>query len=123
MYVGVDISVCAELWFSHLSRVQLFATPWTLACLASLPMGFPKQEYLSGLPFPTPGDLPNPEVKLTSPALAGGFFTTEPPGKPQCAEWAGTIQRRIARVYRAVCGSRSILIWQWSAFLHVFWVS
>ena len=66
MYVGVDISVCAELWFSHLSRVQLFATPWTLACLASLPMGFPKQEYLSGLPFPTPGDLPNPEVKPAS---------------------------------------------------------
>ena len=48
-------------------------------------MGFPRQEYWSGLPFPTPGDLPDPEIELTSlasPALAGGFFTTEPPGKP-----------------------------------------
>ena len=47
-------------------------------------MGFPRQEYSSGLPFPSPGDLPNPGIKLTSPvspALAGGFFTTEPPGK------------------------------------------
>ena len=48
-------------------------------------MGFPKQEYWSGLPFPSPGNLPNPGIKPTSlgsPALAGGVFTTEPPGKP-----------------------------------------
>jgi len=45
-------------------------------------MGFPRQEYWSGLPFPSPGDLPNPEIKLMSPMLAGRFFTTEPPGKP-----------------------------------------
>ena len=44
-------------------------------------MGFPRQEYWSGLPFPSPGDLPNPEIKPTSPASAGRFFTTEPPGK------------------------------------------
>ena len=43
-------------------------------------MGFPGQEYWSGLPFPSPGDIPDPEIKLISPALAGGFFTTEPPG-------------------------------------------
>ena len=45
-------------------------------------MGFSRQEDWSGLPFPSPGDLPDPGVKPTSPALAGGFFTTEPPGKP-----------------------------------------
>ena len=64
-----------------LSCVQLFATPWTVDCQAPLSW----QEYQSGLPFPTPGDLPNPGIKpisLASPALAGGFFTTVPAGKP-----------------------------------------
>ena len=46
-------------------------------------MGFPRQEYWSGLPFPSPGDLPDPGIEPMSPALAGGFFTTEPPGKPK----------------------------------------
>ena len=62
-----------------LSRVRLFATPWTGACQAPLSMGFFRQEYWSGLPFPPPGDLPNPgtePMSLESPALAGGFFTT-----------------------------------------------
>ena len=62
-----------------LSRVQLFATPWTVAQQAPLSMGFPRQEYWSGLPFPPPGDLPHPETKPTShmsPALASGFFLT-----------------------------------------------
>ena len=65
-----------------LSHVRLFATPWTIVHQAPLSMGFPRQEYWSGLPFSTPGDLPDPGIKLTSPALAGGFFTTEPSGKP-----------------------------------------
>ena len=59
-----------------------FVTPWTVARQASLSMGFPKQEYWSGLPFPPPGDLPNPGMELMSSALAGGFFNTEPPRKP-----------------------------------------
>ena len=46
-------------------------------------MEFSRQEYWSRLPFPSPGDLPNPEIETTFPALAGGFFTTEPPGKPR----------------------------------------
>ena len=58
-------------------------TPWTLAHQASLSMGISRQEYWSGLPFPTPGDLPDPGIKPTSPTLAGRFFTTEPAGKPQ----------------------------------------
>ena len=79
-----------ELSSSHmgmwvLSRVQLFATPWTVAHQAPLSMGFYRQEYWSGLPFPSPRDLPNPRIKPTSiasPALAAGFFTTELLGKP-----------------------------------------
>ena len=55
--------------------------PMDCAYRASLPTEFSRQAYGSGLPFPTPGDLPNPGIKLASPALAGGFFTTEPPGK------------------------------------------
>ena len=58
-----------------------FATPWTAACQAPLSMGFLWQEYWSGLPFPSRGDLPDPGIEPTSPASAGGFFTTEPPGK------------------------------------------
>ena len=64
---------------SRFSCVQLFMTLWTVACQAPLSMGFSRQEYWSGLPFPSPGDLPNPGIELTSlvsPELAGGFFTT-----------------------------------------------
>ena len=66
-----------------LSPVRLFVTPWTLACQALLSVEFSRQEYWSGLPFPTPGDLLNTGIEPVSPALAGGFFATEPPGKPQ----------------------------------------
>ena len=68
-----------------LSRVRLFATPWTVACQAPLSMGFSRQEYWSGLPFPPPGNLSDPGIEPASPAspvLAGRFSTTKPPGKP-----------------------------------------
>ena len=55
---------------------------WTVAHQAPLSMEFPRQEYWNRLPFSSPGDLPDPGIELTSPALAGRFFTTEPPGKP-----------------------------------------
>ena len=55
---------------------------WTVAQQARLSMEFFQQEYWSGLPFPPPGDLPDPGIEPKSPALAGGFFTAEPPGKP-----------------------------------------
>ena len=58
------------------------ATPWTTAHQASLSMGFPRLEQWNGLPFLSPGDLPDPGIEPKSPALADGFFTTEPPGKP-----------------------------------------
>ena len=62
------------------SCVRPFVTPWIVTCQASLSMRFPRQEYWSGLPFPSPGHLPHLVIEPTSPALAGGFFTTEPPG-------------------------------------------
>ena len=65
-----------------LSRVPVFVTPWTVAHQAPLSMRFSRQEYWSGLPFPSPGDLPDPRIEPMSPALAGRFFTTAPPGKP-----------------------------------------
>ena len=68
------------------SSVQLFATPWTVACQASLSMGFSRQEYWSGLPFPSPGALPDPGMESTflkSPALGTAFFTTASSGKPE----------------------------------------
>ena len=72
-----------ELWthkkVKSLSRVRLFATLWTVVHQAPPSMGFPGQEYWRGLPFPSPGDLPGPEIEslsLMSPGLAGGFFTS-----------------------------------------------
>ena len=59
-----------------------FVTPWTVAHWAPLFMGLPKQKHWSTVPFPSPGDFPNPGIEPVSSALAGGFFTTEPPGKP-----------------------------------------
>ena len=77
-----------SMWYifilSH-CHVWLFVMPWSVARQASLSMGFSRQEYWSGLPFPPLAHLPNPGIEPTSPvspALAGGFFTTEPPEKP-----------------------------------------
>ena len=65
-----------------LSRVRLFATPWTVAHQAPPSVGFFRQEYWSGLPFPSPGDLPNPGIEPESPALEAEALSSEPPGKP-----------------------------------------
>ena len=63
-----------------LSRVRLFATPWTVAYQAPSSTGFSWQEYWSGLPFPSPGDLPNPGIEPGSPAFQADTLTFEPPG-------------------------------------------
>ena len=76
------VSCCFVVVWS-LSRVRHFCDSWTVARHSPLSIGFPRQEYWSGLPFPSPGDLPNPGIEPTSPALAGRLFTTELPGKPQ----------------------------------------
>ena len=65
-----------------LSHVRLFATPWTVALQAPLFMGFSRQEYWSGLPFPSPGDLPDLGIEPRSPTLQADTLTSEPPGKP-----------------------------------------
>ena len=64
-----------------LSHVRLFETPWNVAYQAPLSMEFSRQEYWSGLPFPSPGDLPNPGMEPRSPALQADALPSEPPGK------------------------------------------
>ena len=76
--------MCARVCAQSLSSVQFFVTPWTASSQALLSMEFSRQEQWSGLPFPAPGGLPDPGIapwSPVSPALAGGLFTTEPPGK------------------------------------------
>ena len=77
MCVCVNIYTHIYTCSQSLSHVWLFATPWTVACQTPLSMEFSRQECWSGLPFPPPWDLPDPEVKPLSPALADEFFTTE----------------------------------------------
>ena len=77
--------MCARVHTLALSHVQFFVTPWTVTHPNLLSMGFSRQEYWSGLPFPPPGDLPDPGIQPAAPtsALAGRFFTSEPLGKPE----------------------------------------
>ena len=78
VYIYIYISSKSSTSLSH---VQLFVTPWTVAQQALLSMGFPRKEYWSGLPFTSPGDLPNPGLEPGSPALEADALTSEPPGK------------------------------------------
>ena len=73
----LDLAWCYAQLLSH---VQLFSTPWTAALQVPLSMGFSGQEYSSRLPFPAPGDLPDPGIEPASSALTGRFLTTEAPG-------------------------------------------
>ena len=80
---------CMLSCFSH---VQLFAALWNVACQAPLSMGFSRHEYWSGLPFPSLGDLPHPGIdsaSLMSPALAGGFFTSDATREHGFNSWSG----------------------------------
>ena len=70
-----NMSVCQSL-----SRVQLFATSWTVVCQAPLSMRFSRQEYWSGLPLPSPRDLPDPGIETGSPGLQAYSLPSEPPG-------------------------------------------
>ena len=88
LLVGFPRQERKKVKVKSLNRVLLFVTPWTVAHQAPPSMGFCRQEYWSGLPFPPPGDLPDPGIQSVSHALrvvsctAAGFFTTKPPGKP-----------------------------------------
>ena len=83
---------CSIVWYYHIghtkklkvksiTRVQLFATLWTVAHQAPPSMGFPRQEYWNGLPFPSPGDLPGPRIEPGSTTLQADTSPSEPPGK------------------------------------------
>ena len=74
------VHVCVCAW--SLGHVQLFATPRAVACQAPLSMGFSRQEYWSGLPLLSPGDLHNAGIEPGSPALQAGSLPSEPPRKP-----------------------------------------
>ena len=77
MYIDIKRD---KLKVKSLSRIQLFAIPWTVAYQAPSPMEFSRQEYWSGLPFPSPGDLPDPGIEPGSPALQTDSLPSEPPG-------------------------------------------
>ena len=86
---------------SHFSRVRLFATLWTVAHQAPLSMGFSRQEYWIGLPYPPPGAIPNPGIEPespASPALQVDSLPTEPPGKPRERNLCIPPQRKLGRV-------------------------
>ena len=74
-----------------LSRVRIFATPWTVVSQVLQSMEFSRQEYWSGLPFPSPGDLPNPGIEPGSPTLQADTLPPEPPGKPKETKIQGHI--------------------------------
>ena len=77
MTMAVLVGGCESL-----SQVQIFATPWTVAHQAPLSMGFSRQEYWNGLPFPSPANLPDPGIEPRSPALQVDSLPSEPPRKP-----------------------------------------
>ena len=91
--------LCCCCWVAKLCLI-FWGTPWTVAHQGPLSMGFPRQEHWSGLLFPSPGDLPDPGIEPASPALAGGFFTAQAPGKPfpmntYCLFWSSFVLRSI----------------------------
>ena len=111
-----------------LSCVWPFATPWAAACQAPLSMEFSRQEYWSGLPFPSPGDLPNQGIKpmaSASSALAGRFFSTEPPGNSK-ATWVSWKSKKTI----FSCPEHSKIVTEYASYqliaselqIHPFWL-
>ena len=79
--------------------------PWSITHQAALSMGFPRQEYWIRLPFPSPGDFPDPGIKAmssVSPALVGGFFYTEPPGKPKELEYQLNLSLKGRKLFHVI---------------------
>ena len=92
------------------SRVRLFATLWTVAYQASLSMGFSRQENWNGLPFPSPGDLPDPGIKPRPPALQADALPSEPPGKPRHEGREGQFINHLQYVRQVFCNTLGQLI-------------
>ena len=80
-------TLALKMKVKSLSRVQLFATPWTVAYQALTSMGFSRQECWNGLPFPSPGDLPNPGIEPRPPEVQADTLPSEPPGNPSNKLW------------------------------------
>ena len=78
----MDVSVCVLVTWSY----PTLCKPMDVACQAPMSMEFSRQEYWSGLPFPSPGDLPNPGIEPGSPTLQADSLPSEPPGKPHCGQ-------------------------------------
>ena len=79
---------CPQLFCVLVTQLCLtLCNPITVACQASLSMGFSRQEYWSGFPFPSPGNLPDPGIKTGSPTLQTDFLPSKPPGKPSTVLW------------------------------------
>ena len=116
--VCVCVCVCAHV--RTLIRVQLFATPWTIACQAPVSMGFLRHKYQNEFLFPFPGDLSHPGIKpasFSSSALAGRFFATAPWGKS--LEWEGWISKTVLESQARAFHSCEILLgqekrWWWT---------
>ena len=121
---------CLYQWTRSFSRVWLFATPWTTADQAPLSMGFSRQEYWSGLPFPSPGDLPNPGIEPRSPALQADstiwdYFTTSKIILPLsitsfCEKVFILTQSKFKRIDSTVyhIGSPSSCVLDWNKFMN-----
>ena len=93
----LNLHLCVQ---SHFSSIGLFATLWIAAYQALLSMGFSRQEYWSGLPFPSPGDLPNPGIKPRSPTLQADTLTSVPPGK----------QMKVAQLCLTLCDPMDCIV-------------
>ena len=116
--LGIMPSVVGVL--ESLNCIWRFASPWTAALQAPLSMGFSRQEYWSGLPFPSPGGFPHPGIQPKSPALAGGFLTTKPPGKPIALSmvlsnwsWSTRELKSGLEASGCPCGQWQLKCWLW----------
>ena len=87
---------CWKVLVAQVMFDSFFATPWTVACQAPLSMRFSRQEYWSGLPFPSPGDLPDPGIRPGYPALQADSLPSEPLGKPSVEKDAEKKGNRLA---------------------------
>ena len=92
-------------WVKSLSRVRLFVTPWTVAHQAPPSVGFSRWEYWNGLPFPSPGDLPDPGIEPRSSTLQADALTSEPPGSPILCLLLNTWQRCSLKIVGLVLAS------------------
>ena len=101
--MSLGFGMLIKVKVKSLSRVRLFATPWTVAYQAPPSMGFSRQEYWSGLPFPSPGDLSNPGIEPGSPEFQADALTSEPPGKSHSIIGRIQLMRSLTELHKMMC--------------------